>query len=269
MAVAGKLPSKDSLVTVIMPVFNGDRFIEEAIEGVLNQTHENFRFMIVDDGSGDRSAELSKRDAARDGRIELNQHENRGVAVSMNRVLELARTDWVFRMDSDDIMLPQRLERQIAFIQENPQMKGASFKANYIDTSGRIFGTSANTIRTPKALKDLVDRGEAIGLLGPGAAMDRQTILSVGGFRGQFLSASDIDLWTRTAENGHLVLVQDEILMKYRIHNKSIVTSDFLANREQYEWVRQCMYHRRTGKTEPNWQEFQTIWNSAPWWKKK
>ena len=268
MVLRNNLPSHDCFVTVIMPVFNTEKFLSEAIESVLKQTHQKFSFIIIDDGSTDSSASIIESFAAKDSRIRLIRQQNLGHAESMNRALQLSSTDWAFRLDSDDVMLPHRIEKQISFIQSQPEITIASCRANYIDDKGRIFGATANDLKTVSDLRKLVRRGDAVGLLQPGVVMRRDRVMAIGGYRGQFWPADDIDLWTRLAEQGRLILIQDEILMKYRIHRTSIITSNFMNSRKQYEWVRACIDARRNHHSEPDINEFSHIWNSVSRWQR-
>src|SRR5271170_5563678 len=109
------------LVTVLMPVHNGERYLAEAIESVLGQSAGDLELLIVDDGSTDRSAEICRD--YRDPRIRLVQNPTHlGIVASLNRGLDLAAGAYVARMDSDDISLPERLEKQIRLLDENPEV---------------------------------------------------------------------------------------------------------------------------------------------------
>lgn len=253
-------------VSVIISVYNAESFLAEAMESILAQTHEQFVLFAINDGSTDRSREILEQYAANDTRVEIINQENQGIGSTRNRGLQHATTEWVFLMDADDVMLPNRLEKQLEFIRNNPDIRVCSCLANYIDEEGRTFATTANSVPSPEAFKDYVDKGDAIGILHPGAVLHRETIISVGGYRNEFNGAEDSDLWNRLAEQGHLILVQDEILMKYRIHSGSTSTSNFQRGRMKYEWVRACMRARRRGEMEPDWESFLANWNSAPLW---
>lgn len=107
--------------TVLMPVYNGERYLAEAVQSILDQTFHDFRLLIIDDGSTDRSLELAR--SFTDARITLACNEtNQGVAATLNRGLASIQTDYIARMDADDIALPDRLERQIAFMDGHPDI---------------------------------------------------------------------------------------------------------------------------------------------------
>jgi glycosyltransferase involved in cell wall biosynthesis len=255
-------------ISVIIPVYNAEQYLAEALDSVLTQTHTDFDLIVIDDGSTDGSLAILQAYAERDARIQFHSQVNRGAGETRNRALAMCQTEWVFLMDADDVMIPNRLERQIAFIQANPDLAVASCRAVYINGDGIEGGRTVNPLPTRETLRKLVDNGEAIGLLNPGVALHRLTVQAIGGFRGQFFPAEDCDLWNRLTEQGHVLLVQDEILMKYRVHSKSAVTSNFHFCRQKYEWVRSCMASRRAGNPEPSWEAFLSTWSAAPWWEK-
>jgi len=103
------------LVSVLLPVYDGAAFLKEAIESILLQTCHDFEFIIINDGSRDNSSEIIR--GFRDPRIRLFDQENQGLAATLNRAITLSRGSYLARQDQDDISLPQRLERQIAFLE--------------------------------------------------------------------------------------------------------------------------------------------------------
>lgn len=105
-------------VTVLMPVYNGEKYLREAIDSILNQTFTDFEFLIVDDGSTDNSLEIIN--SYQDTRINpIKNHNNQGLVYSLNRGLALAKGEYIARMDCDDISLPNRLEKQVNFLDNN------------------------------------------------------------------------------------------------------------------------------------------------------
>ncbi|HKQ33129.1 MAG TPA: glycosyltransferase family A protein, partial [Thermodesulfobacteriota bacterium] len=108
-------------VTVLMTVYNGEKFLNEAIDGILNQTFRDFEFLIINDGSTDGSREIIK--SYKDPRINLVDNEsNIGLTASLNRGLSLAGGEYIARQDADDISLPERLEKQISILERNPDI---------------------------------------------------------------------------------------------------------------------------------------------------
>src|SRR6478609_1964644 len=107
------------VVSVLMPVYNAQRYLTAAVESIRGQTFRDFEFIIVDDGSTDRSGEILRKFAAEDPRIKLISRPNTGYVVALNEALSCARGEFVARMDADDISLPARFERQVAHLREH------------------------------------------------------------------------------------------------------------------------------------------------------
>jgi glycosyltransferase involved in cell wall biosynthesis len=249
-------------VLITIPAYNAAEHLEEAIESVLNQTHPDFELLVINDGSQDETAVILDRLSEKDKRIRVIHQENQGIAETLNRALSETDSEWVFIMHADDVMLPERLARQLAFIEENPELRVCSCLAYYISESGQQLGKTSSDLFSREKLDWYVKNNEMIGLLHPGAALHRSTVLEIGGYRQAFWPSEDVDLWNRMAEKGHLIQVQNEVLMKYRIHTGSASTSKFIFNRMKYEWARSCMRARRNGKSEPDWETFQNQWHS-------
>ena len=109
-------------VSVIMPVYNVEKYVGEAIESILNQTFTDFEFVIINDGSTDDTASIIKQYAKKDKRIKfVNHSKNKGLIAVLNEGLGLCRGEYVARMDSDDISLQTRFEKQIAYMDKHPE----------------------------------------------------------------------------------------------------------------------------------------------------
>src|ERR1051325_5151993 len=109
-------------VSVIMPVYNAERYLREAVQSILNQTFSDFEFLIINDGSTDQSQLILQEYAARDARIVLKSRPNTGYTRALNELLAMARGELIARMDADDISEPQRLALQAALLRENPDL---------------------------------------------------------------------------------------------------------------------------------------------------
>ena len=250
-------------VSVIMPVYNSERYVGKTIESVLEQTHRDFTFIAVNDGSTDGSAEILRRYAERDSRIIHVDQANQGPGPARNRGAEQAKTRWVFQIDADDLMHPDRIEHQLAFLQENPDVRVSSCFGYYIDDTGRRVGRITHDLTTREKFAWYLRTNEAIGIMNPGIVFDRDTFLKAGGYR-DIDKAQDIDLWNRITETGALLLVQPEFLVDMHIHRKSITGSNFIESRMKYEWIREMMRARRRGEEEPSWVEFLARKQEAP-----
>ncbi|MBI5094602.1 MAG: glycosyltransferase family 2 protein [Candidatus Hydrogenedentes bacterium] len=108
-------------VSVVMSVYNGERYLAEAIESILGQTYRDFEFIIIDDGSTDESLKIVEGYASRDNRIRLVSRPNRGLAAALNDGIEIARAPIIARMDADDVSLPKRFEKQMLYMAQHPE----------------------------------------------------------------------------------------------------------------------------------------------------
>ena len=127
-------------ITVLTAVYNGARYLAEAIESVLADGFEDFEYVIVDDGSTDATPRILADAAARDPRIVLLRHEpNRGIAAATNRGLAIARGAYIARLDADDISLPGRLAREAAYLDAHPAVALVSMNFDIIDAGGAVL----------------------------------------------------------------------------------------------------------------------------------
>jgi hypothetical protein len=128
-------------VSVVLPVYNGQRFLAEAVDSVLKQTYREFQFVIVDDGSTDRTNEIVKSFARSDSRIVVETHpRNLGVTAPLNDACRLASGEWLAVMNHDDVCEPDRLEKQVAFLSRHPDIGVVGGAVAIIDERGRRRG---------------------------------------------------------------------------------------------------------------------------------
>jgi len=121
-------------ISVVMSVYNGEKYLREAIDSILSQTFHDFEFIIIDDGSNDGSAEVVR--SYTDSRIRFVQQENRGLAAALNRGVLLARSGLIARMDQDDISMPDRFEKQYEYLQKHKEVVALGAAAVWIDVNG-------------------------------------------------------------------------------------------------------------------------------------
>jgi glycosyltransferase involved in cell wall biosynthesis len=127
-------------VSVVMPVFNGAAFVEEAVRSILAQTHRELELIVVDDGSTDRTPEIVDRVAREDERVRLVERKHEGHAAAANAGIALAGGDWIARMDADDVALPQRLEVQLAWAERHRvDVCGAGLVDKFGAEAGRLW----------------------------------------------------------------------------------------------------------------------------------
>lgn len=256
------------MISVLMTVYNGERWLAEAIESVLNQTFTDFEFLIANDGSTDGSLEIAERYARQDSRIRVVSHPNWGISRALNHALQLVKTDWVARFDADDVMEPNRLERQLEFMKRHPDLAVGSCWARYIDHQGRVVGEYKNDLTTPEILRQRLADNQVIYVVHSGAIIRRDIVQEVGGYRTSFDLSEDTDLWNRIAEHGHLVLVQPEFLLTVRVHPSSATRTGSRRQAQQARWLEITARERRAGRRESTVEELERAEREAPWYRR-
>jgi glycosyltransferase involved in cell wall biosynthesis len=241
-----------------MSAYNAEKYIGEAIESVLAQTFKDFEFIIIDDGSEDNSLAIAQDYQAKDSRIVIDSHENMGLGNSLNRAMKISKGEWIARMDADDIMLPNRLERQISYLQAHSEVDVASCWNYHINASGKYIGKLVfpNDLHTREDNKRYLGENKPIHLLHPGVIMRKSVVLEAGGYK-PIVPGQDIELWNRLLERNAVIVCMPEILMKYRIHNESVTMSDYFKSLNYHDWIVTCMVLRRKGQAEISYQTFQ------------
>jgi len=150
-----KIVEKQPLVSVIMPCYNGEKFISEAIESVINQTYQNWELIIVDDGSKDKSKEIIKQYCATDNRITYIQHKkNKGIPFARNTGIKISNGEYIAFLDQDDLWLPEKLKEQVGIFKEDKKQKiGLIFSNLLFMKDGKINSRSWPSKRVPKNLE--------------------------------------------------------------------------------------------------------------------
>ena len=198
-----------------MSVYNGERFLEAAIDSVLAQSFADFEFLILDDGSSDATPHILKAYATRDARIRPIIRENRGLVASLNQLLAEARAPLVARMDADDICLPQRLERQIAFLAGNPDYGVIGAQTYDIDEEANPWPVpSPDNPESHEAFLAAIETDAPL-ICHPAVMYRRAVVLEVGAYHAAFRHCEDLDLWLRLSGRTRLCSLPDR-LIRYR-----------------------------------------------------
>lgn len=251
-------------VSVVMPAYNAERFIREAIESVLTQSFGDFEVIVMDDGSSDGTRDIAQEYAVQDERVLLVSRENRGQCASLNEAIERAHAKWIAVMHADDVMESNRLERQLAFIAENPDLAVVSSFVHHIDSNGREIGKYRSQYTSRETVQRARLQNELIGFHHPAAMLRKDAVQAVGGYRSAFWVCEDIDLWNRLVEQDFGILVQPEFLLRYRIHAGSASIAHAWSVQLVLRWVRECMLARRSGRREPSWESFRAQQANLP-----
>jgi glycosyltransferase involved in cell wall biosynthesis len=198
-----------------MPVFNGEPFLREAVESILNQTYHNFEFVIINDGSTDGSTTMLARFAQADSRVRVHWQRNSGYVVALNRGCALARGKYIVRLDADDVAIPDRLERQVDFLEQHPEVAVVGGAVEGIDGAGTKLFLDRPPLEDGK-IKDGL-HAMSFPLCHPAVAIRKKAFDDAGGYRTQFQPAEDYDLWLRIIEAWQVANLPDVVVRK-RIH---------------------------------------------------
>lgn len=207
-------------VSVVMSVYNGEAFLHEGLRSVLEQQGVDFEFIVVDDGSTDRSAAILREYAATDSRLRIIHQENAGLTRALVRGCAAARADFIARQDCDDLSVAGRLRAQFDLIDSDPSLSFVSCWAEVIGPAGETLLVHERPAAKSDATRMLLTR--LGGPPGHGSVMFRKASYEkVGGYRPELYFAQDSDLWLRLAGVGQLAYVPS-VLYKYRIAPESI-----------------------------------------------
>jgi glycosyltransferase involved in cell wall biosynthesis len=214
-------------ISVIMPVHNGEKYLKTAIDSILGQTFSDFEFIIVNDGSSDNTEKII--DSFHDERIKIIKNtEKIGVSKSLNRAIESSRGDFIARMDADDISLPERLEKQIRYLEENHDIGIVGSNAYLINSDDKVTG------RYKRPESHVLVKWTALfsnPMIHP-SIMARANILRENKYNEEFKNGQDYELWSRLIFSKNIKFDNiSESLIKYRIHDSSVTRDAINKNK--------------------------------------
>jgi glycosyltransferase involved in cell wall biosynthesis len=207
-------------ISVIMAVYNSADVLSETLDSLQHQTYRDWELICVDDGSTDNSLQLLRDRAVRDDRIRLHQLEqNLGLTKALIRGCELAKAEYLARQDAGDLSLPNRLEKQVYFLDENPGVVAVGSGIARMGPRGEKLLDHIEHLTPEQVTQRFLQSGKAI--VHAGAMFRRSAYVACGGYRKEFRVAQDIDLWYRMTEYGLLAEI-DEVLFAVRIDASGI-----------------------------------------------
>lgn len=210
------------IVSVVMPVYNSIRYLDQAVDSILGQTFADLELIAVDDGSTDGSRAALAERSARDGRVRLIEQDHRGVTVALNAGLRAVRGQFIARMDADDISAPYRFERQLAFLEAHREVVAVGSAVLQIDPEGLPIAVSKRA-EDHESLVEELSHGRG-GLAHPTAMIRREAMEACGGYDERFAVGQDKPLWMALSKQGRLANMPD-VLLCYRRHLKSITAT--------------------------------------------
>lgn len=244
------MPQSRPQISVAMSVYNGERFLRPAIESVLGQTFDDFEFLILDDGSSDSTRAIITDYAARDPRIRPILRENRGLIASLNQLLAEARAPLVARMDADDVSLPERFARQVAFLATHPEVGVLGTWTDDIDETGAPYPLDAppHPLDHDQFLRAI---DESLPLLcHPAVMYRRDVVLAAGGYHAAFHHCEDLDLWLRLARVTRMANLPERLL-RYRHYGDQVSSRHATVQQIGAAVARLAYAERKANRPDP------------------
>jgi glycosyltransferase involved in cell wall biosynthesis len=207
------------IISVLLPVYNAENYLHDAVDSVLSQTFPDFELLILDDGSTDRSASILREYESKDRRVRHFSRENLGLIPTLNELIGRAQGRYLARMDADDVCLPQRFERQMKFLDSHEECVLVGSFHELINSLDQPIGT----VKHPLSHEEIDGMHlKGICCVTHSSVMLRSAIVKqLNGYDIRFDTAEDLELWLRLAERGKLANIP-EVMVKYRIHAESV-----------------------------------------------
>lgn len=212
----GRTPTQGPKVSVVMAVHNGARYLGDSVDSVLRQTLPALELIIVDDGSTDSTPALLRQFSAIDPRIRVITLRHGGLPKALNVGIQTSASEFIARMDADDLCMPHRLERQYEFLSANSGVVAVGTQIRDIDDAGFPIADSRSLPLDHAGIDAWNLRGGG-GINHPSSMIRRSQLATIGGYRDEFSTAQDLDLFLRLAEVGQLANLS-ETLLCYRRH---------------------------------------------------
>lgn len=230
-----------------MAVYNAERHLDESVASIRSQSWGALELIVVDDGSADATAAILERHRRADHRVHVVRCPHQGLTPSLNAGCALARGELIARMDGDDVALPDRLERQLAFLKRHPTVAAVGGAYIRISPSGDVVGQTALPT-SPAAIAETLPRANC--MLHPAVVMRAAALRAVGGYRAAFLHAEDYDLWLRMGERFDLANLTEPVL-QYRLHGGQLSAQHVVQQAVSHLAAQACAQVRRATGSDP------------------
>lgn len=240
------------LVSVIIPLYNTEQYIEACLASVLRQTHRELEVIVVDDGSTDGGAAIAERVA--DERVRVERCANRGVAAARNRGLVLARGEVVSFLDADDLWYPDKLAEQLAVLRGDRDLVAVGAVFQYLSGSGRLLGRAGENARDAAARQRL-KQGRLMPFPISSLIARTDAVRDAGGFDESLPPVADLDLMARLAVAGPVATVMRP-LGAYRVHGDSMSARQPAEMMMLVRFVEQRATARLEGRPAPDLESF-------------
>ncbi|MDD5063412.1 MAG: glycosyltransferase [Phycisphaerae bacterium] len=221
-------------ISVVMSVYNGQKYLRESVDSILNQTCKSFEFIIINDGSEDNSLDILLDYQTKDNRLLIVNQNNIGLTRSLNRGIRVAASEYIARQDADDISLPTRFEKQLNYMENHPEVAvigclGDVFSVNGILRTTKDTKYSRDGIKRHLASKNLFMHGSAM--------MRKSCLAKVGFYREFFRHSQDYDLWLRLSQYSDIDILPEH-LYQYRVTPEAISVSRWSIQKQYADIAR-------------------------------
>ena len=237
-------------ISVVLPVYNAEAYVREAVESILAQSFTDFELIIINDGSTDGSGAILRDLEARDARIVLVERPNGGLVSALNDGIEMARADLIARMDADDVSMPERFALQHAHMVQQPDLAVLGSSFHIMDRNGAIIRLYKAVSLTPAQTARYVEHS-GCPVHHPTVMMRRDAALKAGGYRKAFCHAEDYDLWLRMSDLGYAIANLPQPLLNYREHGANVSQVYREAQGRSVTLARLAHRVRRAGLPDP------------------
>ncbi|NJL14588.1 MAG: glycosyltransferase [Microscillaceae bacterium] len=224
--------------------------------------------ILVNDCSTDHSKDIILDYQKRDPRIVLIDNAfHQGIAETANQGVQAARGKLIFRMDSDDMMMPQRLATQYTYFQQYPEVTMLSCHTEYINAKGNSIGQIQRIagFEKPEDSRLALQKPQLVACAHTGFATYKKNLEAVGGYR-QVICGEDLDLFTRMLEQENILIILPVVLMKYRLHASSVMAQNMRLLQQTKSWLTDCAVRRRQELPELNYEAYLQTFRAKPWW---
>ena len=236
-----------------MSVYNGETYLAQAIESVISQTFKNWELIIINDCSTDSTGEILAEFASKDQRIKVHTNEiNLKLPASLNKAISICTGKYIARMDADDICLPNRLEKQYEFMEENQDVALSSCR--FMTLKNGVYASGGAGGRCDfDAIKAMLLLANPI--LHPGV-IAKAEVMKEFGYDTTLTCTEDLELWTRMVINNQKIVILPECLLIYRLHDKQITSTTLERQRTEVLKIQNKYYSSLLEKMDNQMQEF-------------
>lgn len=236
------------MITVLLSVFNGEKWLKDCILSILNQSFKDFEFLIIDDGSNDRSLEIIKNFSNLDSRIKYLNHKNIGLTATLNKGLKIAKGDWIARIDCDDIACRERLKLQIMHARKN-NLDLVGCQSNIISSNGDLKNKISTPLTHNQICRNLKKQKKIFSH--SSVLFKKELVLKLGGYRKLMKKSQDYDLWLRISEKSKIGSI-NYVGILIRDHDNRISYIDKGIEQRVFAHCANVSYKLRTLSTKTN-----------------